>query len=374
MIDPVALANAFVDVAVALIVLGLRRWKGAVGLLRLAVAASVVVASIAAKLLILVPGVRYGWGVINVLWYDLLIVVPVVGLWLVTRRRGRVTPSVRVLGVLGVLFLPLLGYANLVAPFDLRLETVDVRLADERAGTDTVRVAVLADLQTSSAVAHEQNAIDMIVAENPDVVLVPGDIYQGPDDRFAERLPGLKALFERLTAVAPVVLVEGDCDTPAELRALIEGTAVRWLSDEVVTLRVHDREVTILGLPNECIQAESAAAVRAFEAATGVADLRILVAHKPVAVELLSEASRVDLLVAGHTHGGQVVIPGFGPPLTFSAVPRAVAAGGLHDMQGRRLYVSRGVGHEQPPAPRIRLFCPPEVTLLLIGDPVAKRP
>jgi len=47
------------------------------------------------------------------------------------------------------------------------------------------------------------------------------------------------------------------------------------------------------------------------------------------------------------THGGQVVIPGFGPPMTLTHVPRAVAAGGLHHVDGRAIYVSRGVGHER---------------------------
>jgi predicted MPP superfamily phosphohydrolase len=51
-------------------------------------------------------------------------------------------------------------------------------------------------------------------------------------------------------------------------------------------------------------------------------------------------------------------------------VPRAVAAGGLHVLDGNRIYVSRGVGCERGPAPRIRLFCPPEVSLLTLrgGD------
>ena len=81
----------------------------------------------------------------------------------------------------------------------------------------------------------------------------------------------------------------------------------------------------------------------------------------------LKPSSRINLVVAGHTHGGQVVVPGFGPPITLSGVPRAVAAGGLHAMNGNRIYVSRGAGCEQGQAPRIRLFCPPEVSILEVG-------
>ena len=94
--------------------------------------------------------------------------------------------------------------------------------------------------------------------------------------------------------------------------------------------------------------------------------MRILFAHRPEVVYRLGPNTRVDLVVAGHTHGGQVQIPFFGPPITLTSVPRHVAAGGLHDMNGRRIYVSRGVGWEHGHAPRVRFLCPPEATLLTL--------
>jgi len=71
-----------------------------------------------------------------------------------------------------------------------------------------------------------------------------------------------------------------------------------------------------------------------------------------------------DLLVAGHTHGGQVRIPGFGPLLTLSLVPRSWAAGRTELEGGRTLIVSRGIGLERGYAPRVRLFCRPEIVIL----------
>lgn len=61
-----------------------------------------------------------------------------------------------------------------------------------------------------------------------------------------------------------------------------------------------------------------------------------------------------------------MTIPDFGPPVTLSLVPRAVAAGGLHRVHGRQVYVSRGIGMERSLAPPLRLFCPPEVSLLTL--------
>jgi len=59
-------------------------------------------------------------------------------------------------------------------------------------------------------------------------------------------------------------------------------------------------------------------------------------------------------------------VPFFGPPLTLSTVPRFVAAGGYHVVDGKRVYVSRGIGCERAGAPRLRLNCAPEVSLLTL--------
>jgi predicted MPP superfamily phosphohydrolase len=86
---------------------------------------------------------------------------------------------------------------------------------------------------------------------------------------------------------------------------------------------------------------------------------------------LLGHVRREMLCVAGHTHGGQVNIPGFGPPITLSRVPRWLAAGGLHQRKGAWLLVSRGVGMERSNAPRIRFNCRPQlvvVTLVPAGE------
>ena len=107
--------------------------------------------------------------------------------------------------------------------------------------------------------------------------------------------------------------------------------------------------------------------VRALEAAPGEHDLRILLSHAPDAVYALDADSRVDLVVAGHTHGGQIALPVIGPLLTLSRVPRFAAAGGLHQVEsdGARhwLYVTRGIGMERLQAPRVRFRIAPEELL-----------
>jgi predicted MPP superfamily phosphohydrolase len=67
-------------------------------------------------------------------------------------------------------------------------------------------------------------------------------------------------------------------------------------------------------------------------------------------------------VLSGHTHGGQVVLPYVGPIHVPSEVPRRFASG-LHEIEGRWLFVNRGLGEIFPP---VRINCPPEMALLTL--------
>jgi predicted MPP superfamily phosphohydrolase len=145
------------------------------------------------------------------------------------------------------------------------------------------------------------------------------------------------------------------------------------LDDEVVDVEVGDRRLRIGG--NRLGYATDSAVAMQQELASGSSSgggddgtIRILLSHRPDAVLGLEQSSRVDLTVAGHTHGGQVVVPGFGPLMTMSEVPRDVARGGLHRLMGNPIYVSPGVGMERRQAPQVRLFARPSVGVLELVD------
>ena len=76
-----------------------------------------------------------------------------------------------------------------------------------------------------------------------------------------------------------------------------------------------------------------------------------------------SNGRAVDLHLAGHTHGGQIALPFFGPPVTLSSLPRRFARG-LHRFGDHWLHVTPGIGMEGSHAPRIRFLCPPSIDLI----------
>ncbi len=92
----------------------------------------------------------------------------------------------------------------------------------------------------------------------------------------------------------------------------------------------------------------------------------LLLYHSPEMMPLVQQHD-VDLYLCGHTHGGQVRVPGYGALIT-SAVTGKRYEMGRYDENGTTLYVSRGIGLEGLSAPRLRLFCPPEITLVEIKD------
>ena len=133
--------------------------------------------------------------------------------------------------------------------------------------------------------------------------------------------------------------------------------------------QVRDRRLTIGGVPIEYDSPGSRALARWLEEAPGRGDIRLLLAHRPDAVYELRPRTRVDLVVAGHTHGGQLQLPLVGPLMIASRVPRDVGAGGLHGLDDRWIYVSRGVGVERGQAPKLRLGAPPEVAVITLTSP-----
>jgi predicted MPP superfamily phosphohydrolase len=170
----------------------------------------------------------------------------------------------------------------------------------------------------------------------------------------------------RLDAPGGVFAVQGDVESIPETRQVMAGTGVRVLVNEVERVRVRDRRVSVAGVELAYWSREARRTLAELERRRGPDDIRIALAHRPDVVLRLPPDGRVDLTVAGHTHGGQVQLPVVGPLTISSRVPRRVGAGGLHELDRRWIYVSRGVGAERGQALRLRLGAVPEVSLITL--------
>lgn len=359
-------------VAVAVVLVARRR---TVPLAEVAVRAVVAIVGVAGVAIVgatvVAAAGRLGlFGLAHLLYLLGTITVPAAGLalgWAVLRAApgsARVVPAA--LALLLVLPAPLGAWATHVAPFRLQVDRADVTVSDQRAGDDPVRIGVLSDLQTGRVTEHERDAVSRLLAADPDLILLPGDLFQGSVADFERELPAMRELLARLEAPHGVYLAPGDVDPEPWVEALVDGTGIEVLRRDVAEVDVGDRQLWIGGHSLEPFGPDAREVRRRLlEAPEPV--ITVLLAHRPDTVLALPDRSRIDLTVAGHTHGGQIVIPGVGPLFTMSDVPRSVARGGLHSVAGNTIYVSPGVGMERGHAPQVRLFCPPEIGVLTLS-------
>jgi hypothetical protein len=258
------------------------------------------------------------------------------------------------------------AYASWIAPFQLVTERAHLELPNIPPSA-AVRIGVFSDLQTDRVTSYEIRAIDRLMAEKPDIILLPGDYFQMPARHILDQQHELRALINRLRAPFGCYGVLGNVDYPDATADLLAGTSIQLLINRVEVVDTGKLRIAIAGVE---LSYDSPAARRTLrELRDTPADIRLLISHMPDVALLIEPDDRIDLVVAGHTHGGQVVIPGFGPPLTLTRVRRQVAAGGLHRVREQLIYLSRGVGHERGLAPPVRLFCPPEITVLTLTNP-----
>jgi len=331
------------------------RWVAALGLVLVALALKGVA--------LVATGLDIPFGVMHVLWLDLIVVAPLAAL-LALRTWPSARPALRAAVVLALLLAPVGAYASLIEPDRLVTERARVPLADDRTGRAPLKIAVIADLQFEQLGSHEREAIEHVLAERPDLILLAGDYHQGSRLSFERQLPDVHRLLSKLHAPGGVFAVQGDCESIGKAEEVFAGTGIRLLVDETARVRVRDRTVSIAGIELRYWLPRARAAMRRLEEAPGREDVRLLLSHRPDPVLRAAAHSRIDLFVAGHTHGGQLQLPFVGPLSTATHVSRAVAAGGLHEVDGNRLYVSRGIGVERGQAPRLRLGAPPEVSIL----------
>lgn len=350
-----------------------RRRGGRVRFVDFVVMACVWGGVVATAAVIGVAGFRFDrWDLMSVVYVPVVVGLPIAAVLLlashVTSRWLRWCPSLSrpasAVAALMALAAPVGFYATHVAPFRLHVDRIDVAVGADRVAEPVV-VGVIADIQTEDVTGYERSAVEELVEADPDVILIAGDIWQGSPEGFDQELEELRALLAAMDAPGGVYVVPGDVDSPEELAALTAGTGVEALDGEIARTEVAGTGITIGGVGLEP-HPQDRVALAELETAPGD-ELRILLAHRPDWAYELPADSRVDLVVAGHTHGGQIQLPGIGALATASRwVARRAAAGGLHELNGNTTYISAGVGHEQQGAPQVRFLAPPSIGVLSV--------
>jgi len=207
------------------------------------------------------------------------------------------------------------------------------------------------------------DSTDAIVARaeaaRPDLIAVTGDLVSG-----WRGLPCARRLLERLAQRWPTFVVPGNADLWADrFRRNVahwHETGAKILINEGQELRAGDPNFWIAGVDDPHRFRDDAG--RALAGAPAES-FKLLLAHSPDVI-LRQESLRADLILAGHTHGGQVRLPWIGALVTRTRVSRKWSRG-VFRLGRTTLVVTTGAGATRL---GVRFWCPPEITLWVLSN------
>jgi predicted MPP superfamily phosphohydrolase len=218
---------------------------------------------------------------------------------------------------------------------------------------DGFTILHLSDMHVDMNEAAMQRMIELVGDMRYDLCVLTGD-YRGKNfGPFEATLNGVARVRAHLKE--PVYGVLGDHDTIQMVPGL-EAMGIRMLLNESEVIVRGDQQIYLAGIDDaHCFKADD---IEKAALQIPYGEFSILLSHTP---EIYRQAAHADfnLLLSGHTHGGQICLPGSIPIILDAVLPRRMGAGAwqYHDMAG---YTSVGAGSSVVP---VRLNCPPEITL-----------
>jgi len=227
-----------------------------------------------------------------------------------------------------------------------------------------LRIALIADLHTGGWFIDE-NKLRLIVDRtnqlNPDLVVLLGD-YVAPNSWHSRRVePEITAgVLKDLRAPLGVYAVLGNHDwwyNGAKVRRAFEQNGIPVLEDEVVEIRWRDKSFWLAGLADLWTRPQQ---IDETIAKVPPGSTMIALTHNPDIFPRLPP--NVPLLLAAHTHGGQVSIPLIGTPIVPSRFGSKYTAGHVFE-NGHHMFVTTGIGTSILP---VRFRVPPEIVVLTV--------
>ncbi len=253
-------------------------------------------------------------------------------------------------------------WACWLEPASLRVSLHRISIPGWPDGCDAFKIAVLADLHIGSPFNGLDNLQKVVAETNEagvDLILLPGDfVIHGVLGGEFQSPEAAAELLKQLHAPAGVFAVLGNHDwwfDAERVKAALEQQGIPVLEDTGIGLNRGDCKINLVGVSDFW---EGPHDVPKALASILANTPTIIFTHNPDVFPQIPQ--EVVLTIAGHTHGGQVYLPGIGRPIVPSQYGQRYAVGLIQEA-GKHMYVSSGIGTSILP---VRFLVPPEITVL----------
>ena len=262
------------------------------------------------------------------------------------------------------------GYSTEVEVNWIEITNLTLKLPRLDPAFQGIRLVQISDFHLGQWIDEEKldRVIKMTLEQAPDYVLLTGDYLEYRPygrrnvwDTYEANLKVVSRAFARLSTACPTIAILGNHDHKiyagwVEVSLLKAGITV--LRNSVMTIQRGNTKLHIAGLDDVSEKMDRLDILLKSLPEDGSA---ILLAHEPDFADTAAATGRFDLQISGHSHGGQIVLPFFGPPILPELARKYPS--GLYKINNMLLYTNRGVGVTTVNA---RFNCRPEITVFTL--------
>jgi uncharacterized protein len=240
-----------------------------------------------------------------------------------------------------------------------RLVVEEQQIEITKAADHLLRAVVIGDLHAGPYRKEGwiQKVVETANAKNPEIIFLLGDYVYDDADQVSYLTP-LKNLSAPLGSYAVTGNHDHRSGEPERIRQALEGLGIEVIDNAQIDL-FQDTSLYLVGVSDVWYDADLQVAFKGLD----VEDTVIFLSHNPE-VSLYSTTYKADLVISGHTHGGQIRLPFLG---SVSEIPSLLGREydkGLFEYKNWQLFITSGVGET---GPRARLFNPPQIDVLEIS-------